>query len=145
MISNRRGFSLVELAIALGLVAVLVSVVTAGGGMMAKSRVHREMVAVDAIHIAAQNYLSSQNLTYTGISVAALKTAGLLPANFNPVKSNAYGGDYDVSVNAGDNTRVDISLANVPEAAGEDLSATFKNKTESSTYDKSGKVWKATF
>ncbi len=142
---NRKGFSLIELAIALGLVAVLVSVVTAGGGMMAKSRIHREMVAVDTIRIAAQNYLSSRNLTYNGISVEVLKAAGLLPSSFDPIKSNSYGGDYSVRVNDADMTRVDIVLANIPDTAGEDLSNTFKNKAELISYDKSRRVWQATF
>ena len=142
---NNKGFSLVELAIALGLVAVLVSVVTAGSGMMVKSRVHRETVAVDGIRTAAQNYLSSRNLTYSGISIAALKTGGYLPANFDPVKANSFGGDYEIIENANDNTKVDISVMNVPESAGTDLSANFKSKAELLAYDKSSKIWKATF
>ena len=142
---NNKGFSLVELAIALGLVAVLVSVVTAGGGMMTKSRTHREMVAVDSLRIAAQNYLSSKKLTYSGISVAELKTSGLLPSSFDPSGSNAYGGDYMVSVNANDNTRVDIVLANVPEVSGEELSKVFNSKAEMTAYDKTSKKWTATF
>jgi prepilin-type N-terminal cleavage/methylation domain-containing protein len=142
---DQRGFSLVELSIALGLVAVLLSVVTAGGGMIAKSRVHREMEAVDGIHLAAQNYLTMQNLTYSGISIQALKTAGLLPSNFDPVKSNAFGGDYSVNANADDTAKVDIVLANIPESAGASLSATFRNKAELTSYDKGSKVWKATF
>ncbi|MBF0386643.1 MAG: prepilin-type N-terminal cleavage/methylation domain-containing protein [Candidatus Omnitrophica bacterium] len=142
---NNKGFSLVEMAIALGLVAVLVSVVTAGSGMMVKSRVHRETAAVDSMRIAAQNYLSAKNLTYTGISVAALKTDGFLPANFDPVKSNSFGGDYLVAENAADNTKVDITLAAVPAAAGADLSNNFKSKAELLAYDASTKVWKATF
>ncbi len=142
---NNKGFSLVELAIALGLVAVLVSVVTSGGGMMIKSRVHRETVAVDSIRVAAQNYLTSKNLTYTGISIAALKTDGLLPASFEPVKANSFGGDYVVTENPADSTRVDISVLNVPETAGTELSNNFRNKAELLAYDKSSKVWKATF
>jgi hypothetical protein len=126
-------------------VAVLVSVVTAGGGMMAKSRVHREMMAVDTLRVASQNYLSSRNLTYSGISVTVLKTAGLLPGNFDPLKANAYGGDYSVNVNADDNTKVDIALANVPEGAGTELSSTFKSIAEVTAYDRSSKLWTATF
>ncbi|MBF0593710.1 MAG: type II secretion system protein [Candidatus Omnitrophica bacterium] len=142
---NNRGFSLVELAIALGLVALLVSVVSAGSGMMAKSRTHREMEAVNVIFTAAQNYLSAQNLTYSGISFDDLKTKGFLPQNFDPVKTNSFGGDYKISENTGDSTKVDIALGNIPETAGTELTNVFKSRAEATTYDKSGKVWTATF
>lgn len=142
---NNKGFSLVELAISLGLIAVLVSVVTAGSGMMVKSRVHRETVAVDGLRIAAQNYLSSKNLTYSGISIPILKTQGYLPSNFDPIKSNSFGGDYQVAENSQDTAKVDISVLNVPEAAGTELSNNFKSKAELLAYDKTSKAWKATF
>ena len=142
---RNKGFSLMELAIAVGLIAVLVSVVAAGGGMMAKCRVQRESEAVENLRLASQNYLSGQNLTYTGVSVAVLKTAGLLPANFDPVKSNSYGGDYTVSANAGDVTKVDIALANIPEAGGMELSGMFKAKASATAYDKTNKLWTVTF
>ena len=113
--------------------------------MMVKSRIHRETVAVDNMRIAAQNYLSSKNLTYSGISIGALKTAGLLPANFDPSSANAFGGDYVVAENPADSARVDISLFNVPENAAGELNDNFKNKTELLAYDKASKEWKATF
>ncbi|MEI8012674.1 MAG: type 4 pilus major pilin [Candidatus Omnitrophota bacterium] len=142
---NNRGFSLIELAISIGLVAVLVSVVAAGGGMMNKFRIQREVQAVDTLRVASQNYLSGQNLTYTGISVAALKTAGFLPGSFEPAMSNSFGGDYTVAANPADNTKVDISLAAVPSSAGTDLSGVFQARAEVISYDQTGKVWKATF
>lgn len=140
-----RGFSLMELAIAVGLMGVLVSVVAAGGGMMNKCRLQREAQAVDSLRIAAQNYLSGQNLTYTGVSVGTLKTAGLLPNNFDPALANSFGGDYTVAANAADNTRVDIALASVPASAGAELTSTFLSRAEATNYDQAGKVWKATF
>ncbi len=142
---NRKGFSLVELAIALGLVSVLVGIVAAGGGMITKTRVQREAEAVDNLRLAAQNYLSSSNLTYAGISVAALKTAGLLPASFDPAASNAFGGDYAVVANSSDNTKVDITLAGIPAAASTELVAAFRGKAEAASYDATTKVWKGTF
>lgn len=136
---------MVELSIALGLMAVLIGVVSAGSGMMTKTRLNREVRTVDSLRLAAQNYLSGKNLTYTGISVEVLKAAGLLPATFDPVKSNAFGGDYAVTVNEDDSTKVDIALANIPENVGEDMSDVFKGKAESTSYDRAGKSWKATF
>ncbi|MBF0619836.1 MAG: prepilin-type N-terminal cleavage/methylation domain-containing protein [Candidatus Omnitrophica bacterium] len=142
---NNKGFSLMELAITVGLMAVLVGVVAAGGGMMAKCRVQREAEAIESLRVAAQNYLSSQNLTFSGISITALKTAGLLPANFDPLKANSFGGDYTVAANAADNTRVDIALANVSDTAGTELINVFKAKANATTYDKASKLWTATF
>ena len=142
---NNQGFSLIELSIALGLMVVLIGVVSAGSGMMTRTRETREARTVEALHLAAQNYLSGQNLTYGGISVAALKEAGLLPSTFEPGASNSFGGDYAVSANTEDATRVDIVLNNIPDAAGEHLSGIFKGKAEAIAYDKGAKIWKATF
>lgn len=142
---NNKGFSLVELAMAMGLVAVLIGVVAAGGGMMTKCRVQREADSVDALRLAAQNYLSSSSLTYTGISVAELKNKGLVPATFDPLKANSFGGDYTVSANTANVTRVDIALASIPEEIGTTLSGAFKGRAEATAYDKTSKVWTATF
>ena len=142
---GNKGFSLVELAIALGLVSVLIGVVSAGGGMITKTRVQRESEAVDSLRVAAQNYLSGANLTYSGISVAALKTANLLPAAFDPTASNAFGGDYVLAANSADSAKVDISLAAVPAAASATLTSAFKGKADAIAYDATSKVWKATF
>jgi type II secretory pathway pseudopilin PulG len=141
---NNKGFSLVEIAVAVGLIALLVGTVAAGGGMMNRCRVQREAEAVENLRLASQNYLSGQQLTYAGITVDALKTAGLLPITFDPIKANSFGGDYVVSANA-DTTRVDIALASVPEAQGAEISAIFKGKAEAVAYDKTTKVWRATF
>ena len=134
-----------ELAIAVGLIAILVGVVAAGGGMMGRVRVQRETEAVDNLRLASQNYLTPPNLTYTGISIAALKTAGLLPNSFSSTASNGFGGDYSVAVNAADSTKVDIALASVPAGAATDLTNAFKAKADSTVYDASTKLWKVTF
>ena len=142
---RNKGFSLMELAIAVGLIAILVGVVSAGGGMMGRCRVQRETEAVDSLRLASQNYLTPPNMTYAGISVTALKTAGLLPNSFNPTGSNGFGGDYTVAANSADNTKVDIALASVPANAATDLSNVFKSKADATSYDATGKLWKATF
>lgn len=142
---KNRGFSLMELAIAVGLIAVLVGVVAAGSGMMGRCRVTRETEAVDSLRIASQNYLTPPNLTYAKISIEDLKTAGLLPRNFEPKGSNGFGGDYTVAANTADNTKVDISLANIPSAAATDLSNAFKAKADATSYDEATKQWTVTF
>lgn len=142
---RNKGFSLMELAIAVGLIAILVGVVSAGGGMMGRCRVQRETEAVDNLRLASQNYLTPPNLTYTGISIPVLKTSGLLPGSFDPAGTNGFGGDYSIMVNAADNTKVDIALANVPSHAALDLTNAFKGKADTATYDAASKLWKATF
>jgi prepilin-type N-terminal cleavage/methylation domain-containing protein len=142
---KNRGFSLMELAISIGLITILVGAVSAGGGMMTRCRVQREVQAVDNLRLAAQNYLTGANLTFSGVSVDALKTAGLLPNGFDPSGSNSFGGDYTVSPNADDNTKLEIILANIPEAAAADISAAFQAKADSTSYDDATKEWKAVF
>ena len=134
-----------ELAIAVGLIAILVGVVAAGGGMMGRCRVQRETQAVDSLRVASQNYLTPPNLTYAGISIEDLKTEGLLPQSFDPDGSNGFGGDYTVAANTDDETKLDISLANVPASAADDLSSAFQAKAEATAYDAANKQWTATF
>ena len=145
IMQKNKGFSFMELAISVGLIAVLVSVVAAGGGMMNKCRLQREAQAVESLRLASQNYLSGKNLTYAGVSVAALKNAGLLPNNFDPAQANSFGGDYTVAANEQDNTKVDITLASVPASAGTELNDVFKSRADAISYDQTGRVWKATF
>lgn len=141
----RKGFSLIELAMAMGVVAVFLGVVTAGGGMMKNARVQREANTVDSLRLAAQNYLSSSYLTYKGISIDLLKEKGFITTAFDAEKSNSFGGDYFVSVNDGDDTKVDIALVAIPEDAALALEGIFKGKAEDISYDKTDKVWVATF
>jgi hypothetical protein len=112
---------------------------------MNKCRVQREVQAVDSLRLAAQNYLTGQNLTYAGVSVASLKSGGYLPNNFDPASSNSFGGDYTVEPNASDDTKIDIALANIPDFAATALSDTLRSKAEATVYDNGSKVWKATF
>lgn len=142
---RNKGFSLMELAIAVGLISILVGVVAAGGGMMNRCRVARETEAVDSLRLASQNYLTPPNLTYSGINITALKTAGLLPNSFDATGSNGFGGDYTVAVNVADSTKVEIALANIPAAAAADLTNAFKAKADTTTYDATSKLWKAVF
>ena len=142
---KNKGFSLIELAISVGLITVLVGVVAAGGGMMNKCRLQREAEAVNNLRLAAQNYIASPSLTYTGVSVAALKTAGFLPNNFDPVQANSFGGDYSIAANTTDNTKVDIALTNIPSSVGTELASMFLAKADDITYDAASKLWKATF
>ncbi|MFH0753241.1 MAG: prepilin-type N-terminal cleavage/methylation domain-containing protein [Candidatus Omnitrophota bacterium] len=145
MYKNNKGFSLMELAISIGLIAVLLGVVAAGGGMMNKCRVQREVQAVENLRLAAQNFLSGKNLTYAGVTVASLKTGGYLPLNFDPAGSNSFGGDYTVGPNGSDNTKIDIVLANIPASAATALSETLQAKADATAYDNTSKIWKATF
>ncbi len=142
---NQKGFSLIEVAMAMGVVAVFLGVVTAGGGMMKSARVQREANAIDSLRLAAQNYLSSSYLTYKGISIDILKERGFVALAFEAEKSNSFGGDYVVNVNQSDDTKVDIALAAIPEDAALALSGIFKGKAEGISYDKTDKVWLATF
>jgi prepilin-type N-terminal cleavage/methylation domain-containing protein len=145
MKKNKRGFSLIELAIAVGLITVLIGVVAAGGGMMNKCRLQRETEAVNNLRLASQNYIAAPSLTYAGISITALKAAGLLPNSFDPLKANSFGGDYAVVANSADNTKVDIALANIPSGVSAELTAMFAAKAEAITYDAGSRSWKATF
>ncbi len=142
-IRNNKGFSLIELAIGVALLAVLVGAVVAGAGMMPKVKVQRESDTVTVLRTAAQNYLSASQTTYTGVTIAVLKGAGFLPG-FPDVGSNSWGGNYVVAVNGVSANNVDISLTAVPDAAtGTALSNNFQSAV--CVYNVGTKTWTATF
>ena len=140
-----KGFSLVELAIGLAVVTVLILAVSMSAGMRDTARIQSAANSVQTLRSAAENYLAGGNLNYSGMTVDSLKTAKLVPDNFNAVKANPWGGDFIVAANAGNNTRFDISLSGLSKIDADKMSLYFNNSASLLAFDAGKNTWTVTF
>ena len=143
--TNSRGFSLVELAIGLAVITVLILAVSMSSGIRDSARVQSAADSVQALRSAAENYLAGGKSNYTGLSTEALKSAKLLPDNFNASGTNPWGGDFVVNPNPASPTRFDISLSSLAKTDGDKLTSYFNNSANAAAYDQSKTTWTVTF
>ena len=143
--NNAQGFSLVELAIGLAVITVLILAISMSSGIRDNARTQSAADSVQALRSAAENYLSSGKTNYAGISTDVLKTAKLLPDNFNASKTNPWGGDFIIAANAANATRFDITLGALAKTDADKLSSYFNNSANAAVYDGTKSTWTATF
>jgi len=139
---NRRGFTLIELVLVIGIIALLIMAVGLASGVRENAKIHSAAESVKSLRTAAESYIASGSMTYEGIAISGLQTAGYLPEGFSPIGSNPWGGDYAVVPNA-DPNRVDIFLTQVGETGAVRLSALFANSATATSY--SSGTWTVTF
>lgn len=139
---NENGFTLIELVLVISIVALLLMAIGLTSGVKENARVHAAAESVKTLRTAAESYIAAGNMTYAGISITGLQTAGYLPANFNATGSNPWGGNYSIAVDS-DPNKVDISLTGVSTTAGARLSALFANSASATSY--SSNTWIVTF
>ena len=139
---NKRGFTLIELVLVISIIALLIMAVGLASGVRENAKIHSAAESVKSLRTAAESYIAAGNMTYAGITVSGLQTAGYLPGSFSPTGSNPWGGDYAVVPDA-DPNKVDISLTQVSTSGAARLSALFANSATLTTY--SSGTWTATF
>jgi len=139
---NKKGFTLIELVLVISIVALLLMAIGLTSGVKENARVHAAAESVKSLRTAAESYIAAGNMTYTGVSIAGLQTAGYLPANFSATGSNPWGGNYSIAVDS-DPNKVVMSLAGVSSTAGSRLSALFVNSASATNY--SSNTWTVTF
>lgn len=142
---NKRAFSLVELAIGLAVIGVLMLAISFSSGIRDNARVQSAAASVEALRTAAENYLAGGKLNYTGVDIAALKAARLLPNNFTGTKANPWGGDFVLGPNAANNTQFDISLSGLTKADADKLAVIYNNSASATSFDASKNIWSITF
>jgi prepilin-type N-terminal cleavage/methylation domain-containing protein len=140
--NNKKGFTLIELVLVISIVALLLMAIGLTSGVKENARVHAAAESVKSLRTAVESYIAAGNMTYTGVSIAGLQTAGYLPANFSATGSNPWGGNYSIAVDS-DPNKVDISLTGVSSTAGSRLSALFVNSASATNY--SSNTWTVTF
>ena|SRR3989338_5211446 len=141
---NKNGFSLVELAIGLAVVTILILAVSMSSGIQDNARVQSAANSVQSLRSAAENYLVSGKVSYTGISLDALKASKFLPDNFNATGTNPWGGDFILATN-NDATRYDISLSGLKQQDADKLTAYFSGNASRTVFDASAGTWTVTF
>ena len=141
---DKRGFSLVELAIGLAVVTILILAVSVSSGIQDNARVQAAANSVRALRSATENYLVSGRMNYTGVSVDVLKASKFLPDNFSMTGTNPWGGNFVLGPNS-DATRFDISLLGVKQQDADRLSAYFASSSSKTAFDASSGTWTATF
>jgi len=93
---SQAGFSLIELMIAIGSIAALLAVISLGAGSMNSSRLSAMEQDIRSLYSAATAWAAQQaTATFDGISLAALKAAGVIPAN--ATGNNPWGAPYTLS------------------------------------------------
>jgi hypothetical protein len=133
-----RGFSLAELAVALGTLAVMAGTVTAAvSATLDRGRLARATREVDALARAAERYpAAAGRVDYDGLSLGALEALGLVPATLG---RHAWGGPVEVCSRGGgcaafnaDPLRFAVVLAQVPAASAPALCAPFAGRADCS-------------
>lgn len=108
---SKKGFTLVELMIVLGVIALLLSIILLSArGTQTAAKITGTAKEIQQVYGACQTWIGNGRTSYTGISLATLQSVGYIPATF----SSPWAGAFTVSVNASDSSRVDISVAAVP-------------------------------
>lgn len=138
-LTNTKGFSLVELAIGLAVITVLILAVSLSSGLRNNARIQSAAQSVHTLRSAADGYLSTGKLNYSGLSMATLKSQNLLPSNFNPKGANPWGGDYVIAANS-NNSQFDITLTAVPKDESGRIISYFQSNAANTTYDEKGNL-----
>lgn len=144
-LKTKKGLTLVEMAIVIGIISFLIISVSAGAGMIDNSRIQSASRSVREIATAAHSWLSLGNTTYTNVSIETLKQDNLLQQGFSQTGTNPWGGDFGLSANASNTATVDVQLTQVPQTAADKLQALLKNQVRTITYDSATLTWTATF
>lgn len=142
---SNRGFSLVELAIGLAVITILILAVTVSAGVRDNARIQSTANSIQTLRSAAENYLVTGKLNYSGMTIDVLKEDKLLPGNFSGTAANAWGGDFTLAANGSDNTRFDVAVSSVAKTYADKLTAYFNNSASAIAYDESKKTWTGTF
>jgi len=145
IMNNKKGFSLIELAIAVVLLGILVGAVVVGGGMTTKMKIQHETDTVNTLVVASRNYLSASQTTYTGVGIAGLQTSNYLPGTFNATTGNSWGGAYTVAANGTDATKLDVSVVGIPDATTAGLLTNNFSSMATCVYTVASKTWTGTF
>ncbi len=140
---SRRGLALTDVAIAIGVLAVLLAAVTSALGAIENGRVNSAERSVETLKGTAINWLSNGRYSYAGISFSELRTDNLLPPSFVETGSNSWGGNYTIQASGSGNNQVTITLTNVPDGGGNALARKFSPRARSTSY--SSGIFSVTF
>lgn len=95
-VGGEVGFSLIELMVVLGAIAAILGVINLGVGAINASRLNTTERDIRTLQSAATAWAARQAApTFSGVSIAELKTAAIIPPNVSG--NNPWGLAYGVS------------------------------------------------
>ena len=76
------GFTLIELGIVIGVMAILATVVLMGKGFIESAKQTKAMQTINSLISASRTYAKQANggVSYTGVTIGAMATANILPS-----------------------------------------------------------------
>jgi type II secretory pathway pseudopilin PulG len=131
---GRPGLALTDVAIAIGVLAVLMAAVTSSLGAIENGRVNSAERSVETFRGAAINWLSNGRYSYAGISFNELRAENLVPPSFVETGSNPWGGDYTIQASGSGNNQFTLTLTNVPDGGGSALARKFSARARAAAY-----------
>lgn len=109
---RRGGFAVINVAITIGVSAILLAAVVQGSGALDSGRTARVIDDIQTLRSAVETWAKAQGRTsYVGLSVAALNAANVLTA---PTLTTPWGGTIELSARTNDSywiTMTGLSLS----------------------------------
>jgi hypothetical protein len=131
---TRLGLALTDVAIAIGVLAVLLAAITSALGAIENGRVSSAERSVETLRGAAINWVSNGRFSYSGITFDAMRSEGLLPPNFAESAANPWGGNYTIAAAGTGNNQITITLTGLPDGGGQALARKFGPRARAASY-----------
>lgn len=118
-----------ELLLVLAGLAVILAVMIPAMGFLETGRIQAVVQDLGTLRQAADRWIERGRLDYTGVTVTALRTDGLLPSGWSA--TTPYGGAYTVAPATGDAARLTITVSGLSTSAGNTLVTYYTGRVQS--------------
>ncbi len=128
---RRGGFAVIDVAIAIGVSAILLAAVAHGTGALDAGRTARVIEDIQTLRSAVETWAKAQGRTsYAGLSVAALNVANVLTT---PAVAHPWGGTIELSARTSDSYW--ITMTGLPQSARDALTRHYQTQALETTWD----------
>jgi hypothetical protein len=128
---QRRGFAVINVAIAIGVSAILLTAVVHGSGALESARAARVIDDVQTLRLAVATWTKAQGRTsYAGLSIAALNAANVLTT---PTVTTPWGGMVELGMRTNDSYW--IAIAGLPSSSRTALARQYEAQALQTRWD----------